>query len=213
MVKDDYLSSATGGSLRLKGAKDAGITKKKKKKPKPTSSPAERAGSAERRLTVEGEPRKHQPENSQSEEAAATAKERAVNPLQEVDVEEEESGPHVYKTESERRHEEMRRKRLDERLKREGVKTHKERVEELNRYLSNLSQESGRDNHCFSVELWKGMVTGDSKAIGLHSSFKRLLSIRRDERFYLVYSGSHLYGGSFEDSENYIQELVLIHTS
>jgi len=29
---------------------------------------------------------------------------------------------------------------LDERLKREGIKTHKERVEELNRYLSNLSE-------------------------------------------------------------------------
>lgn len=29
---------------------------------------------------------------------------------------------------------------LDERLKREGLKTHKERVEELNRYLSNLSE-------------------------------------------------------------------------
>lgn len=29
---------------------------------------------------------------------------------------------------------------LDERLKREGTKTHKERVEELNRYLSNLSE-------------------------------------------------------------------------
>lgn len=29
---------------------------------------------------------------------------------------------------------------LDERLKREGIKTHKERVEDLNRYLSNLSE-------------------------------------------------------------------------
>ncbi len=29
---------------------------------------------------------------------------------------------------------------LNERLKREGIKTHKERVEELNRYLSNLSE-------------------------------------------------------------------------
>jgi len=29
---------------------------------------------------------------------------------------------------------------LDEKLKREGTKTHKERVEELNRYLSNLSE-------------------------------------------------------------------------
>lgn len=29
---------------------------------------------------------------------------------------------------------------LDERLKREGVKTHKQRVEDLNRYLSGLSE-------------------------------------------------------------------------
>ncbi|EEH09412.1 hypothetical protein HCBG_02949 [Histoplasma capsulatum G186AR] len=46
----------------------------------------------------------------------------------------------VSKTEAERRYEEARRKRLDERFKREGFKTHKERVEELNRYLSNLSE-------------------------------------------------------------------------
>lgn len=44
------------------------------------------------------------------------------------------------KTEAERRHEEMRRKRLNERVKREGFKTHKERVEELNKYLSGLSE-------------------------------------------------------------------------
>ena len=31
-------------------------------------------------------------------------------------------------------------RQLEERLKREGVKTHKERVEELNRYLSGLSE-------------------------------------------------------------------------
>ena len=36
--------------------------------------------------------------------------------------------------------EEKKRKRLEERLRREGVKTHKERVEELNRYLSKLSE-------------------------------------------------------------------------
>lgn len=45
-----------------------------------------------------------------------------------------------YKTETEKRHEERRRKRLEDRLKREGVKTHKERVEELNKYLSGLSE-------------------------------------------------------------------------
>ena len=45
-----------------------------------------------------------------------------------------------YKTEAERRYEEARRQRLRERLRREGVKTHKERVEEYNRYLSKLSE-------------------------------------------------------------------------
>jgi len=34
----------------------------------------------------------------------------------------------------------MRRKRLNDRLKKEGLKTHKERVEELNKYLSGLSE-------------------------------------------------------------------------
>jgi len=44
------------------------------------------------------------------------------------------------KTEAEKHYEEMRRKRLEERLKKEGVKTHKERVEEVNKYLSGLSE-------------------------------------------------------------------------
>ena len=44
------------------------------------------------------------------------------------------------KTEAEKRHEERRKKRLEERLKKEGVKTHKEKVEELNKYLSRLSE-------------------------------------------------------------------------
>lgn len=114
MAKDDYLTSTPGGSLRLKGAKDAGVTKKKKKKKsKPPSSPnsgadqkpnkeSEDPGKADRELS----------EDSRIEEGTA-AKERAANPAQEVDVEEEEvGGPHVYKTEAERRHEDMRRKRV-----------------------------------------------------------------------------------------------------
>ncbi|KAI9746874.1 MAG: hypothetical protein M4579_007571 [Chaenotheca gracillima] len=44
------------------------------------------------------------------------------------------------KTESEKRYEEQKRRRLQDRLKREGLKTHKEKVEELNKYLSNLSE-------------------------------------------------------------------------
>jgi protein FAM32A len=34
----------------------------------------------------------------------------------------------------------LRRQQLEEKLMREGVKTHKERVEELNKYLSTLSE-------------------------------------------------------------------------
>lgn len=52
--------------------------------------------------------------------------------------EEEERG---YKTPAQIRQEEIKRKRLEEKFEKEGgVKTHKERVEELNRYLSGLSE-------------------------------------------------------------------------
>ncbi|TVY57166.1 Protein FAM32A [Lachnellula cervina] len=44
------------------------------------------------------------------------------------------------KTPSERAYEETRRKRLADRIAREGPKTHKQRVEELNKYLSTLSE-------------------------------------------------------------------------
>lgn len=53
----------------------------------------------------------------------------------------EEEHERGYKTEAQKRQEEMKRKRLEEKFEREGgVKTHKERVEELNRYLSGLSE-------------------------------------------------------------------------
>ncbi|KAI5277586.1 hypothetical protein KEM54_004961, partial [Ascosphaera aggregata] len=44
------------------------------------------------------------------------------------------------KTKAEIEYEERRKKRLLHRLKREGIKTHKEQVEELNKYLSTLSE-------------------------------------------------------------------------
>lgn len=54
---------------------------------------------------------------------------------------EEELEERGYKTPAQIRQEEMKRKRLEEKFEREGgVKTHKERVEELNRYLSGLSE-------------------------------------------------------------------------
>ncbi|CZT17202.1 uncharacterized protein RCC_03034 [Ramularia collo-cygni] len=141
MPSSDY-SSAIGGGLKLKGA---GVDKKKKKKSKP-KPPAE---------------------NKSKEDGAGSAAENESSALQKALAEEEgevekpqESEVNTFgKTEAQRRHEERRKKRaslasqlyiagharltipqLDERLKREGVQTHKERVQQLNKYLSTLSE-------------------------------------------------------------------------
>ncbi|TGO46169.1 hypothetical protein BCON_0340g00020 [Botryotinia convoluta] len=129
-MPDDY--SFTGGGLKLKGASTgAGITKKKKKKkkvPPPTTStspsPSITTTTLQKALKDEDATKPTSEETEMSEEQLKSLDPRDA------------SG----KTASERAHEEMRRRRLNDRLKREGVKTHKERVEELNRYLSTLSE-------------------------------------------------------------------------
>jgi protein FAM32A len=128
MPSSDY-TTATGGALKLKGA---GIGKKTKKKPRTTTEstkPAEEPSTAvAKRATTDDDPRKSSsgtPGRSMSPETA----ERSIK-----------EGGGRQKTEAERRHDEMRRKRMEERLKKEGVKTHKEKVEELNKYLSGLSE-------------------------------------------------------------------------
>ncbi|OGM48503.1 hypothetical protein ABOM_002437 [Aspergillus bombycis] len=129
MPADEY-SVGGGGKLKLKGSKvsDGRIEKKKKKAKK--SNPE--SGS-----------------KKESEDAPSASTSQAVNdkesPPTSLPPQDEESDAGVSagaagKTEAERKHEEMRKKRLQERLKREGVKTHKERVEELNKYLSRLSE-------------------------------------------------------------------------
>ncbi|KAK5714119.1 hypothetical protein LTR15_011027 [Elasticomyces elasticus] len=121
MPSSDY-SSAVGGGLKLKGAKDAGIKKKKKK-----SKPSEPATAA-----------------SEAEPSEQTALQKALadeeTGLEATGKEREAETRQFGKTEAQIRHEERRRKRLDERLQKEGIKTHKERVEELNKYLSGLSE-------------------------------------------------------------------------
>ncbi|KAI5256773.1 hypothetical protein E4T42_01527 [Aureobasidium subglaciale] len=122
MPSSEYTSA--GGGLKLKGAKNAGIEKKRKKKSSKSSAAV--AGAASSKDT--------------------TPARDAVNPEDTTDLEQREKNkdesliPDDGKTEYERRHEETRRKRLEEKLMREGVKTHKERVEELNKYLSTLSE-------------------------------------------------------------------------
>ncbi|KAJ5481949.1 hypothetical protein N7475_000761 [Penicillium sp. IBT 31633x] len=119
MMGDEY--SVGGGKLKLKGSKVSGgrVEKKKKKSTKKkegeASQPKAESPGVER-------PEKEKDEGVRSEE------------------DKEYQGDAPGKTEAEKRAEEVRRKRLHERLQREGVKTHKERVEELNKYLSRLSE-------------------------------------------------------------------------
>ena len=121
MPSSEY-TSATGGALKLKGA---GIDKKKKKKkPRPDASTTAEPTSS----TTAAEPSSA----SRAKSPRSVSPDRAEKAIKE-------SGGRV-KTEAEKRYEEKRRKRLEERLKKEGVRTHKEKVEELNRYLSGLSE-------------------------------------------------------------------------
>ncbi|EXJ83109.1 hypothetical protein A1O1_06728 [Capronia coronata CBS 617.96] len=140
MAPGEY-ASVGSGKLKLKGVKDSKVDKKKKKKSKPKD---ETEGSNGEKGTFHDN--SVMLKNLQDEDAEFAKEERPrigldegkeVGPATGSDGDEATT---IVKTEAERRYEEQRRKRLEERLKREGIKTHKERVEELNRYLSSLSE-------------------------------------------------------------------------
>ncbi|KAL9095580.1 MAG: hypothetical protein Q9165_002012 [Trypethelium subeluteriae] len=132
MPSSEY--SSVGGALRLKGSKPVGVEKKRKKK--------------KASATVTSEEKKSALENVADDNAKSRADGEDDNDsiVRGEDIvserrEEDDAGSQpLVKTKAEREQEERRRRRLEERLKREGVKTHKERVEELNKYLSNLSE-------------------------------------------------------------------------
>ncbi|KAI5369228.1 putative protein FAM32A [Septoria linicola] len=128
MPSSDY-SSAIGGGLKLKGA---GIDKSKKKKKKSSKSTTDNNDSKPSSTTEEATTSNEAYTALQTALADADDKPDQTSSTAEV----KEYG----KTEAQRRHEERRKKRLEERLQREGVKTHKERVQELNKYLSTLSE-------------------------------------------------------------------------
>jgi len=141
MADDDYISVPSTGKLKLKGVADGRVDKKKKKKrPKPEEQ------------SEPGQPQDDFNDKSvvlkSLEEEDEQIQKEARRKMGVVDGQVVGSGAGVandderaqLKTDSERKFEEQRRKRLEEKLKREGVKTHKQRVEELNKYLSGLSE-------------------------------------------------------------------------
>ncbi|KAL2375162.1 hypothetical protein RJ035_003756 [Blastomyces gilchristii] len=147
----EYVSG--GGRLKIKGAPvlEGRVGKKgtkKRRKEKEGESGSNEEGKERARMKgVEGEgagpgegARMPAGDGSGADGSGSGSGSRSGSRSQSRGVSEGAERVVVGKTEAERRYEEARRKRLDERLKREGVKTHKERVEELNKYLSNLSE-------------------------------------------------------------------------
>lgn len=136
---DEY-ASVTTGKLKLKGVTDGRVEKKKKRK-KPKSEDQ----SAQQNVNVQTD-RDEFNDNSvilkhlADEHAEMAKEEHEISNSSMNDKDGPEDVRDFVRTESQKRFEEQRRKRLEERLKREGVKTHKQRVEELNKYLSSLSE-------------------------------------------------------------------------
>ncbi|ODA79838.1 hypothetical protein RJ55_05435 [Drechmeria coniospora] len=125
MPSDDYTAVGGGGALRMKGAK---VQKKKKKKDKSALGKG-LLDSAEKAMVKQGDGKSDKRPTSEDREAD----------------EDDGAAPVPQKTESERRYEEVKRKRLLDMTKSSGsrpelLKTHKERVEQLNTYLSKLSE-------------------------------------------------------------------------
>lgn len=124
----------TGGALKLKGS--AGVTKKKKKK-KSTVKLDE--ASTERALSAS---RSESPSKSDLPKSQSPAPSDAVSKTDDLSLDpfDEEALRARGKTETEIRFEMMRHKMLLKKLKKEGVKSHKEKVEEYNKYLASLSE-------------------------------------------------------------------------
>ncbi|KAF2759015.1 DUF1754-domain-containing protein [Pseudovirgaria hyperparasitica] len=134
MAPAEY-TSVGAGSLKLKGA--AGVEKKKKKKKtRPGGEAAET--SSKRDVPPQVNENHSSSLNNDQTENATTSNDDTMG--DNIDKQLADFKARGGKTEAELRFEEQRKRRLNERLKREGVKTHKEKVEDLNRYLSTLSE-------------------------------------------------------------------------
>lgn len=165
MGKDDY-TATSGGALKLKGAKPTGIDKKRKKKLQSatdsvvtkktdTAIAAEEGDDEEKRkgnfAGVLGEEmdelRRDEGDGEEGDIGGKTEAQRRFEETRRKRVSLCSVAPFIGHILRETRAMEslmsftvVMNLQLDERLRREGLKTHKERVEELNKYLSNLSE-------------------------------------------------------------------------
>lgn len=144
MAGDEYVSTPSTGKLKLKGVSEGRIDKKKKKKKVTSDAGTSNTDSIENRGFKDNSVVLRTLEDEDEQITKESRRKMGLVDGVEVGpgagVVDDEDARESLKTEAERRFEEQRKKRLEERLKREGVKTHKQRVEELNKYLSGLSE-------------------------------------------------------------------------
>ncbi|KAF7545664.1 hypothetical protein G7046_g9511 [Stylonectria norvegica] len=130
MASDEYSTAGGGGgALKLKGAK---VHKKKKKRDK-TDLEKNLATGTTKAVVKKG----NAPEENEEKSTANNENDNGIDSGDDA--------PTMQKTEAEKRHAEIKRKRLLQMAEDSGarpglLKTHKERVEELNTYLSKLSE-------------------------------------------------------------------------
>ncbi|POS86588.1 hypothetical protein EPUL_002094 [Erysiphe pulchra] len=129
------------GPLKLKGSGPSGIQKKKKKKKKPINHDQESPNHNENLSAPLGQSKTLADDgdriHNEDESAASSLTKKDAFQQDNESIDQDRA---AGKTASEQAFEEMRKKRLMDRLAKEGLKTHKQRVEELNKYLSNLSE-------------------------------------------------------------------------
>ncbi|KAK6495482.1 hypothetical protein TWF481_003498 [Arthrobotrys musiformis] len=125
MAKDDYATA--GGPLRLKGS--GGVVKHKSRKPKTKSSKLPKSEDAADGLQQDPKEALENDSQLQGKPGTSTSTTRQEKTYQ-----------RKHKTEAERKFEEARKKKLDQLLLKDAAKSHKERVEEFNKYLANLSE-------------------------------------------------------------------------
>ncbi|PWI69796.1 hypothetical protein PCL_00708 [Purpureocillium lilacinum] len=143
MPSEDYAAVGGGGALRIKGAK---VQKKKKKRDKSDLEKNLASGEDSDKALVKSTSTSSKAEGSKRKDKR-DADDDDDNERRDKDGHsgEEDDAPAPQKTEAERRYDEVKKKRLLEMTRASGarpelLKTHKERVEELNTYLSKLSE-------------------------------------------------------------------------
>jgi protein FAM32A len=142
MPASEYKGS--GGALKLKGSSITKTKKKKKQKQPPTDLSSKEEPTTTLSPATSTEPKTFtstlQKEISKDSDEEGDVEPSNIYTQSHTTTLSSRPSHATIKTAAELRADELRRKNLLERLRKEGVKTHKESVEEFNRGLARLSE-------------------------------------------------------------------------